>query len=444
MADILICSNCGNVMKARWFICKYCHQPRWKMIAPYFAWGSIFLIGAWWLVKNESPESISANDPFSLFVPIIVVTFGILGVIMLTIAIFATLRGLTVRKIPASNLNRGSTDYYAPSPAPIAATGTGFLNTQLKATSFPIALTMDDQEQTKLEQPHVQVVHCHKCNHENPPNAIKCQHCGKNLLPGMRASQRLAIFISAIFISILSFAAAILIYRFKPEIGGKDLLYLLGLIGFGAFVFLFGLILTFRKTALHERYVMRAKRHVSSNPWQAIADLSSAINIAPQIQAFDYLLERAKLYQGLGKNAEARADWQRVLENINHRIASPKASIDLFKQRADIFGYLGMEDEFALQMLEYTIEKEKTFKTKRKDIAMGWEEGLQKGSEDMKRQELEKIRTEIMTNQRYKIIGQCKKCRSMVDLNARLECTNNAKHQKIIDIRPIIRDTNPS
>jgi len=207
---------------------------------------------------------------------------------------------------------------------------------------------------------------------------------------------------------------------------------------------LFGLILTFRKTALHERYEMRARRHVSSNPWQAIADLSSAINMAPQIQAFDYLLERAKLHQELGKKAEAKADWQHALENINQRIAVPKSSIDLFKQRAEIFDYLGMEDEYALQMLEYTIEKEKTFKTKRKDIAMGWEEGLKKGSEDMQRQELEKLRTEIMTNQRYKIIGQCKKCRSMVDLNARLECTNNAKHQKITDIRPIIRETNPS
>jgi tetratricopeptide (TPR) repeat protein len=409
------------------------------MIAPYFAWGSIFLVGVWWLVKNESPASINANDPFSLFIPIIVVTFGILGVIMLMIAIFATLRGLTVRKMPASNHNKISSDYYTPAAASLAATGTGLLNTPVKGPSLPIQATLDEPEETNFEQPHVKIIYCQKCNHENPPNALKCQNCGKNLLPGVGASQRVAILISAIFIATLSIVAAILIYRFKPEIGGKDLLYLLALIGFGAFILLFGLILTFRKTALHERYEMRAKRHVSSNPWQAIADLSSAINMAPQIQAFDYLLERAKLHQELGKKAEAKADWQHALENINQRIAVPKSSIDLFKQRAEIFDYLGMEDEYALQMLEYTIEKEKTFKTKRKDIAMGWEEGLKKGSEDMQRQELEKLRTEIMTNQRYKIIGHCKKCRLMVDLNARLECTNNAKHQKITDIRPIIR-----
>jgi len=360
------------------------------------------------------------------------------------IAIIATLRGLTVRKMAVSNLNKISTNYYTPSAASTVATGTGLLNTPVKGPSLPIQATLDEPEETNFEQPHVKIIYCQKCNHENPTNALKCQNCGKNLLPGVGASQRVAILISAIFIATLSVVAAILIYRFKPEIGGKDLLYLLALIGFGAFILLFGLILTFRKTALHERYEMRAKRHVSSNPWQAIADLSSAINMAPQIQAFDYLLERAKLYQGLGKNAEARADWQHALENINQRIAVPKSSIDLFKQRAEIFDYLGMEDEYALQMLEYTIEKEKTFKTKRKDIAMGWEEGLKKGSEDMQRQELEKLRTEIMTNQRYKIIGQCKKCRSMVDLNARLECTNNAKHQKITDIRPIISETNPS
>jgi tetratricopeptide (TPR) repeat protein len=243
---------------------------------------------------------------------------------------------------------------------------------------------------------------------------------------------------------VLIFVAAILFYRFKPELGGKDLIYLLGMIGFGAFVFFLGLILSLRKTPLYERYEIRAKRHVSLNPWQAIADYGEAIRIAPQTQAFDYLLERAKLHQELGMTREARSDWQHALENINAMIATPKTSVDLYKQRAEIFGYLGMEDEYAMQMLQYTIEKEKTLKTKRKEIAMGWEEGLKKGSEDLQRQELEKIRTEIMVNQKYKIVGQCKKCRSLVDLNARLECTNNPKHRNITDIHPTLRKSDLS
>ena len=81
---------------------------------------------------------------------------------------------------------------------------------------------------------------------------------------------------------------------------------------------------------------------------------------------------------------EARTDWQHALENINARMAKPKAPvIDLNKQRAEIYKYLGMEDEYAMEMLHYTIEKEKTFKFKQDDIAMGWEEGFKKGTEDV-------------------------------------------------------------
>ena len=135
-----------------------------------------------------------------------------------------------------------------------------------------------------------------------------------------------------------------------------------------------------RKIPLHESYGTRAKRHVSLNTWQSIADYGSAIKTAQPTQAFDYMLGRAKLYQGLGKTAEARSDWQGALENINVRMAVPKASVDLIKQRAEICRDLGMQDEYAIQMLHYTIEKEMTIKTKRSDVAMGWEEGLFKGA----------------------------------------------------------------
>jgi hypothetical protein len=37
-----------------------------------------------------------------------------------------------------------------------------------------------------------------------------------------------------------------------------------------------------------------------------------------------------------------------------------------------------MEDEYAREMLQNTIEKEKTFKFKRGDIAMGVQEGINK------------------------------------------------------------------
>ncbi len=119
-----------------------------------------------------------------------------------------------------------------------------------------------------------------------------------------------------------------------------------------------------RKTPLHERYEIRAKRHASLNPQQAIADYGAAINSAPKPLAFDYLLERAKLSQEQGMTMEARTDWQYALENINARLAKPKAPVDLKKQHAEIKKCLCMDDEYAMEMLQYTIEKENTFKFK--------------------------------------------------------------------------------
>jgi tetratricopeptide (TPR) repeat protein len=243
---------------------------------------------------------------------------------------------------------------------------------------------------------------------------------------------------------VISFAVAFLVFKFKAEIGIKDLIYLAALVGFGVFMIVVGIFLLLRKVPLFERYENRAKRHVSLNPWQAIADYGSAINSAPPTRAFDYFLKRAKLFQELGMTMEARTDWQYALDNINARIAKPKGPvIDLKKQRAEVYKSLGMEDEYAMEMLQYTIEKEQTFKFKRGHLAEGWEEGLKKGSEDAQRNELRKLRVEIMNNHKYGIVGQCKRCKSIVDLDAKLDCTNNPKHL-VKNISPILRKIDPS
>ena len=306
-----------------------------------------------------------------------------------------------------------------------------FQNDQINQTAKP-----------ELGKQVVQNIHCQKCKLENPPNAQKCSQCGANLLPGAGMGQRLGILGCSIVLAVISLALAIFVYISKLEIGGKELIYLAGLIIFWVLMFGFGILWSLRKTPRYERYETRAKRHVSLNPWQAIADFGSAIDLAPQANAFDFLRERAKLYQQLGLTSEARADWQHALDNINNRMAKSKAPvIDQKKQRAEIYKILGMEDEYAMEMLQYTIEKEKTFKFKRGDIAMGMEEGFKKGSEDVKRKELQQLRAGIMKNHKYGIVGQCKQCRSIVEINHLLECTNNPKHQKIINVSPKRRET---
>jgi len=434
MADKSTCSNCGLPLKRSWLVCRSCHQARWKLIFPYYLWGAVFLAGSYWAITKKLPKTLDTTDPISLILPILSVIILIIGVVMLMIAFMATLRGLAVRKVPASERSSGPTDYYTTTPAAMA-------NPEVSPQSIMAPAEDSAPLAPKLEMPHKQAITCQKCNHENAPAAAKCAQCGKKLLPGVTAGERFLGFIGTTILSVLIIGGVFLYYRYMAEGGFKDVVYLPILVGFGVVIFFLGLILTLRKTPLYERYETRAKQHVSLNPLQAIADYSAAINSAPPAKALEFLLERGKLYQGLGMASEARADWQRALENVNSQLAMPKASIDLYKQRAELLKELGMQDEYALQMLRYTIEKENTLKTKRKDIAMGWEEGIKKGLEDNERQELDKIRTEIMANPRYKIVAQCKQCRKQVDLNARLECPNDANHKKISDIRPSLRET---
>jgi len=362
---------------------------------------------------------------------------------MLLMVLIATLHGLFVRKMTAEQRNKRASDRYTTAPASLAGAETATLSVSPVVPPITEVSPPVQSSASELGTPSVQAISCQKCKHENAPDATNCSQCGTNLLPGAGVGERIGVFIGSLLLALLSFGGAFLYFRFNPEWGLKALLFLGGMIVFGVLMVVFGVFSSLRKIPPHERYETRAKRHVSLNPLQAIADYGSAINSAPPTQVFDYLLERAKVFQGLGMTTEARTDWQHALDNINGRMAMPKASIDLIKQRAEICRDLGMEDEYAMQMLRYTIEKEKTFKTKRSDIAMGWEEGLKKGSEDFNRQELDKIRAEIMANPKYKIVGQCKNCHSVVDLNARLECTNNVKHRKITEISSTLKTTDP-
>jgi ribosomal protein L40E len=593
-----ICSNCGNTVKDRWLVCKFCHQARWKLITPYFAWGAVFLVGAWWLLTKKVSTSAGSDNPSTFLLPGIGAIFGMIGAVMLLMALLATLRGLKVRKVSTLPLRVSSPDWHTTAPGSPAGAGAIKLNTPAAKPSIPDAappvsfeiqqmqqelrdahqeigqlqemsswlgsinllprniakiirylmntdernreaaiasllnfgspglrqwvvkilgaakekeslpaltaiserdpyaeereipdplnasldyydreretiypireaalgekkakenmlkeLNPDDVNsqvmqsdqvnqpaQSELDKQKVQAIHCQKCKHENAPGAKKCSQCGTDLLPGAGIGQRLGVLGSSLFLAVISFFAAFLFFKYNAEWGGKDLIFLLGLIGFGVLLFGFGILWSLRKTPLHERYEIRAKRHVSLNPQQAIADYGAAINSAPKPLAFDYLLERAKLSEKQGMTMEARTDWQYALENINARLAKPKAPVDLKKQRAEIKKNLGIEDEYAMEMLQYTIEKENTFKFKRGHIAEGWEEGLKQGSEDFQRQELQKLRAEIMKNHKYGVVGQCKKCKSIVDLDARLDCTNNPKHQ-IKEINPTLRKT---
>ena len=80
----------------------------------------------------------------------------------------------------------------------------------------------------------------------------------------------------------------------------------LGLLALGCLVG--GLKFTFGRTPEYERYVNRAQRHVNVAPEQALADLTKALELAPEKQRADILKQRGELYSKLGRKEEALAD----------------------------------------------------------------------------------------------------------------------------------------
>ena len=95
---------------------------------------------------------------------------------------------------------------------------------------------IDQPAQSELDKQKVQAIHCQKCKHENAPGAMKCSQCGTNLLPGAGIGQRLGVFGCSTILAVISFAIAFFVFRIKAEIGGKDLIYLAGLILFGVLI----------------------------------------------------------------------------------------------------------------------------------------------------------------------------------------------------------------
>jgi hypothetical protein len=275
------------------------------------------------------------------------------------------------------------------------------------------------------------MIHCQKCKHQNIPDAKKCDQCGANLLPGAGMRDRFVVLGLAIFVSAIAY------FVFKNDMVLRCISILFGVLVVG-----FGIFWLFRKTPLYERYETRAKRHLDLDPQQAIADYGTAIDLAPELFAFDLLCARAKLCQRQGMVEDAKSDWQRALENVNHRIAAIKdTDLELHKQRAETYKHLGMQDEYAMEMLGYTIAKELSLKFEKGEIVRDINSGIKKGVEDTKRGQLQHLRGQVMNKRKYGIVGHCAQCGSIVELNQKLECTNNPKHYKITNIKPIIKTT---
>ena len=116
MAEISICSNCGNKLKDQWLVCQTCHQARWRRILPYYFGGAASLaIALWSLPQGEENAVLLCIGGISV----------LLGAVMLLIGGGATLRGLTVRKTSSPTRTTVATPAIAPMRAANAAASPG-------------------------------------------------------------------------------------------------------------------------------------------------------------------------------------------------------------------------------------------------------------------------------------------------------------------------------
>lgn len=285
------------------------------------------------------------------------------------------------------------------------------------------------------------MIYCHKCKAQNISSATLCGKCGTNLLPGAKIGERIGCLVLGIVSGIISAALAYaIVFIIKPPWLGMGQTVAVLLIGafIALLLIIMGIFYAIKKTPMYERYLRRAIRHVELYPKQSIEDYSMALELLPakSIQnRIEILNERASIFNKLSMINEAKHDWQESLGVISKLINSQNKNNkgkSLLK-RAAIYEKLGMKDESILDKLNYTYIEEQLLPPEN-TIAMGIIEGFNKGIAESKRQDLIKLRTELMGDGRFKAVGYCPKCRTLVNLDFRLKCSVSPKHPKSTDV----------
>lgn len=166
------------------------------------------------------------------------------------------------------------------------------------------------------------MIHCDKCKTVNPPDQPQCRNCHRNLLPGTGAGVRLFGLIFSLAIAAL---AVWVLYRMVKGLSMPDLgCFFTSPVFWGLVAIITpisGLVFALGKTPMHERYLERAKRHLTLDRDQALADLNQAVNLAPEKSRVPILKERAKLLEAMGQTTEAARDKIALLDADKHETA---------------------------------------------------------------------------------------------------------------------------
>ncbi len=181
-------------------------------------------------------------------------------------------------------------------------------------TSQPDAPMMDSAEiATPAPVRGEARIHCQKCKAENPSSAVRCQKCDAKLLSAESAGARFSTFFTGL---IAAGFFGYLLYRFYIQNPGSapDIPILepflnpvvLGLATVIAFIT--AIVVPLRRTPEYVKYINRAKRHIQLNPWQSLADMESAMEIAPDKEQGNLLKQRAQLFEMVGFVEDAARD----------------------------------------------------------------------------------------------------------------------------------------
>jgi tetratricopeptide (TPR) repeat protein len=202
------------------------------------------------------------------------------------------------------------------------------------------------------------MIHCQKCKTQNDPAQVVCSNCGAELLPARGIGSRLGTLL--LLIVACGVLPAIPVYFiFRPETPNPILKWVGYFLIVGAVMgLMYAFYDSFRKTLIHERYAIRARRHVKLDPQQAIADFTKALELVPQkertpqqpetesapllpeTERTPLLKERAAIYKDLGMRQEMESDWNEIIN-----LAPETGRVPLLRERAEIHKDLGMMPE---------------------------------------------------------------------------------------------------
>jgi len=178
-------------------------------------------------------------------------------------------------------------------------------------------------------------IHCPRCKTKNPTDAERCQQCGKNLLPGHGAGLRL--FFLFFFLALAGVCGYLMYWNFIRQGAPNPESFWLNPVSLSVGILLsliLALVLALRRIPTYKRYEMRSFRHLNLDIHQSIADLTSALELAPDNLHHALLKQRRSLYEKIGDSTNA--DRDRLALALH-----PEA----WKSEGDFLSVFGMEGE---------------------------------------------------------------------------------------------------